>query len=136
MKFAIIKSMNQNWLNRRTSLNFIAGVLGAIVLGWTAPATQAGVIRHSGKMILKGTTTAATATASGSEVAADKTRSAAESAPGAIGSAAVTTGHVVGSAGKATATEIGNGAVAVSHGTEKVPGAVAHGAAAVWHVVW
>ena len=125
MRFAITKSMNRNWLNRITSFNFFAGVLVTIVLGWTAPAAQAGLIRHTGKTVLKGTTTAATATASGSEVAADKTRNVAKSAPRAIGSA-----------GKATATGVGNGAVAVSHGAQKAPGAAAHGAAAVWHVVW
>ena len=136
MIFAITRNMNRYWLDRITSFNLFAAVLVAIALGCTAPAAQAGVIRHTGKMVLKGTTVAATATASGGEVAANKTRNAAVSAPGTIGNAAVATGHAVASAGKTTATGVGNGAVAVSHGVAKTPGALAHGATAVWHVVW
>jgi hypothetical protein len=107
--------------------------LAGMMFAWAAPTARAGAFRYAGKMVVKGTTAAAAATASGGQTAVNKIQAGAvpttTSAGNSVKRALVHAGH-------ATTNGAKNGGAAVYYGAKRSPHAVAHGARSLWRAVW
>jgi hypothetical protein len=107
--------------------------LAAVILAWAMPSARAGAFRYAGKMVVKGTTAAAAATASGGQAAASKVQTDAVPATTNAGNSVK---RVLVHAGQATTNGAKNGGAAIYYGAKRSPHAVAHGATSAWRAIW
>ncbi|TAM84561.1 MAG: hypothetical protein EPN47_00130 [Acidobacteria bacterium] len=107
--------------------------LAAAAFAWAVPMAQAGAIRYAGKMVVKGTTAAASATASGSQTAVNKIQTDAVPATRNAGNSVK---HALVRAGGATANGAKDGGAVVYYGARRTPGTVANGARSAWRAIW
>ncbi|HEX5413652.1 MAG TPA: hypothetical protein VFZ27_17530 [Terriglobia bacterium] len=107
--------------------------LAATMFAWTVPTARAGALRYAGKMVAKGTTAAASATASGSHAAVNKFQTDAVPATARAGhSFKRTLAH----AGNATTNGAKDGGAFIYYGAKRTPHTVAHGAISAWRAIW
>jgi hypothetical protein len=107
--------------------------LTAAMFAWTVPTARAGAFRYAGKMVVKGTTAAAAATASGGQAAVNKIQT--DAVP-ATASAGYSVKRALVHAGQATTNGAKNGGAAIYYGAKRSPHAVAHGATSAWRAIW
>ncbi|HET9179164.1 MAG TPA: hypothetical protein VFQ24_12470 [Terriglobia bacterium] len=122
-------------LNRISRVCLKAGMLAlaAATLAWTVPTARAGALRYAGKMVARGTTAAASATASGGQAAVNKFQTDAVPATARAGhSVKRTLAH----AGEATTNGAKDGGAFVYYGAKRAPHTVAHGARSAWRAIW
>jgi hypothetical protein len=112
-----------------------AGMLAmaAVVLAWSVPSARAGAFRYAGKMVVKGTTAAAAATASGGQAAVNKIQTDAVPATTNAGNSVK---RALVHAGQATTNGAKNGGAAIYYGAKRSPHTVAHGATSAWRAIW
>ena len=108
-------------------------VLAAALFAWTVPTARAGALRYAGKMVARGTTAAAAATASGSQAAVNRFQTDAVPATARAGhSVRRTLAH----AGAATTNGAKDGGAFIYYGAKRTPHTVAYGAKTAWRAIW
>ena len=122
-------------LNRVSRACLKAGMvaLAAAMFAWTVPTARAGALRYAGKMVVKGTTAAAAATASGGQAAVNKVQTDAVPATTNAGNSVK---RALAHAGQATSNGAKNGGAAIYYGAKRSPHTVAHGAKSAWRAIW
>jgi hypothetical protein len=108
-------------------------VLAAVMFAWTGPSARAGALRYAGKMVVKGTTAAATATASGGQAAVNKVQTDAVPATANAGNSVK---RAVVHAGQVTTNGAKDGGAVIYYGAKRTPHTVAHGAKSAWRAIW
>lgn len=107
--------------------------LAAALFAWTVPTARAGALRYAGKMVARGTTAAASATASGSQAAVNRFQTDAVPATARAGhSVKRTLAH----AGAATTNGAKDGGAFIFYSAKRTPHTVAHGAKSAWRAIW
>ena len=112
-----------------------AGMITLVValLAWSVPKARAGALRYTGKMIAKGTSAAASATASRGQAAVDKIQTDAVPATARAGNSVKRT---LVHAGHATTNGAKDGGAFIYYGAKRTPHTVAYGAKSAWRAVW
>ena len=117
----------------RVCLKVGMAALAMVMLAWTVPLARAGALRYAGKMVVKGTTAAAAATASGGKAAANKIQT--DAVP-ATTNAGISVKRALVHAGQATSNGAKNGGAAIYYGAKRTPHTVAQGAKSAWRAIW
>ena len=117
----------------RVCLKVGMAALAMVMLAWTVPSARAGAFRYAGKMVVKGTTAAAAATASGGKAAANKIQTDAVPATTNAGNSVK---RALVHAGQATSNGAKNGGAAIYYGAKRTPHTVAQGAKSAWRAIW
>jgi hypothetical protein len=108
-------------------------VVAAAMFAWTVPTARAGALRYAGKMVVKGTTAAAAATASGGQIAVDKIQTDAVPATANAGNSVK---RALVHAGQVTTNGAKDGGSAIYYGAKRTPHTLAHGAKSAWRAIW
>jgi hypothetical protein len=107
--------------------------LAAAVFAWAVPTARAGALRYAGKMVARGTTAAASATASGSQTAVNKFQT---DAMPATARAEHSVRRTLAHAGAATTNGAKDGGAFIFYGAKRTPHTVAVGAKTAWRAIW
>lgn len=112
-----------------------AGIVAvaAAMFAWAVPTARAGALRYAGRMVAKGTTAAASATASESQAAVNKVQTDAVPETAKAGHSVK---HALARAGDATTNGAKDGGAVIYYGAKRTPHTMAHGAKSAWRAVW